>query len=77
MVGGHFSEWFRDIRVFKNKKFDESGEIRPECNTYWPNPKKYIFSINSLEELLNKKMVCTVNRCPCLNFIYNSLNDND
>ena len=56
---------------------DESGEIRPECNTYWPNPKKYIFSINSLEELLNKKMVCTVNRCPCLNFIYNSLNDND
>ena len=52
----------------------KDGEIRPECNTQW-NYKKSIFNIKSLEELTEKKLLCTSNRCNCLNFRYNSLND--
>lgn len=57
-----------EFTIFKD------GEIRPECNTYWPC-KKNIFNIKTLEELTEKKMICTANRCNCLNFRYNSLNE--
>lgn len=49
----------------------ECGEIKPDCRTYWPY-KKFIFNINNLEEITEKKLICTVDKCSCLNFNYNS-----
>lgn len=48
MVGGHFSEWCRDNRVFKSKKFIEYCYLARKCGSLYPMLDKDLLSINPL-----------------------------
>ena len=53
---------------------DETGAIKPDCNIPIKE-KKNIFNIDNIEEIISKKIKCTLKRCSCLNFVYNSLGE--
>lgn len=54
VVGGHFSEWFRDIRVFKNKNFIKYVYLCRKNGTFYPMIDKELLQINPLiPDLIN------------------------